>query len=731
MRNSTPALQHYNMKTTFTLVFAFACILTATAQIGGYLDPSFAGSGRVIRSLPGNSGNIARGVALLGDGSLLVVGETNSTVTGKDFFVSKFSTSGVLDNTFGTGGTVTTDLQLGSDDAAYSIVVDANNNFILAGNSSDGTKQSAALVRYQPNGRLDSTFGTNGIVITNCISGNADNFRKVKIHTLTGKILAAGNSVYNNNYATAVIARYNTNGTLDTGFDTTGINVFPTLGSNYTELRDLYVAPSGKVTAVGNTTHIGSAVPFDGWLTRLNANGTPDVTFGTGGAMVEDYHTYNNAMYIEPGTGNIYTAGSEIAYFGESNYNERLSVKRATANGQDDNWAYAGSNIYYFTSPGGAPAYANAMVVTPDGYFITAGAAYTNTERAGLLMKLEPDGSRDVTFGISGGYAQITETFNTTNLTEMNDMVLQPDGKIVVVGYTGSAMFIARYFGSTVPRLSSFNLSSPANNTNNVICTDVTFDWTDAPGATGYEIEIDSNPNFSNPDTSYSGISYLESYMVSGVRNSGTTYYWRVRAYNNDSVGAWVGPRQFTTAVDNITLITPANGAINVATSSVFFDWSDVPLSANSIDVYNIEYATNPGFNNAVSVPFFSGISDYTQPNLDANTTYYWRVRVAHGAVCYGPWGSAQFTTGGPSGINDGKVLSGVSVYPNPATDLLLIKGLQPTDVAVAKIYDAAGRLMHGGLVNNKVNVSELPAGAYTLLLSTESASGSFGFIKQ
>jgi len=172
------------MKILFCII---ALVLTTNtfAQPAGSLDPTFGTAGKVLVSI--NSGEAkAHSIALQSDGKIIAVGHSTSPLTGKDFTIVRLLSDGTLDNTFGTNGIVTTDVQLGSEDYAYSVALQADGKIILAGSSDDGVNRNAALVRYNSDGTIYSTFGVNGIVLTDFENAQQDEIRVVKIHALTG-----------------------------------------------------------------------------------------------------------------------------------------------------------------------------------------------------------------------------------------------------------------------------------------------------------------------------------------------------------------------------------------------------------------------------------------------------------------------------------------------------------------------------------------------------------------
>ena len=116
-------------------------------------------------------------------------------------------------------------MQFGSDDVAYSLAIQSDGKIILGGYSDDGSQKKAALVRYNSNGTIDSSFGTSGKALTSFELTQSSEIKVLKIHALTGNIIVGGNTVISTNKAKPVIARYKSSGILDTTFNTTGIKL--------------------------------------------------------------------------------------------------------------------------------------------------------------------------------------------------------------------------------------------------------------------------------------------------------------------------------------------------------------------------------------------------------------------------------------------------------------------------------------------------------------------------
>ena len=160
-----------------------------------------------------------------------------------NFFIMRFNTVGSLDNTFGSNGTITTDL--GGNDIGSTIIIDSNNQILVGGTKNN----NFAIARYNNNGSLDISFGINGYVVSN-LGGNdygySINFDNNK------KIILGGTS--NNNFA---IARYNEDGSLDTTFGQNG-TIITDLG-NYDYAYSIIIDNYNKIL-LGGTSNYNFAI---------------------------------------------------------------------------------------------------------------------------------------------------------------------------------------------------------------------------------------------------------------------------------------------------------------------------------------------------------------------------------------------------------------------------------------------------------------------------------------
>ncbi|MFE5711448.1 calcium-binding protein [Streptomyces sp. NPDC056501] len=267
----------------------------------GDLDPGFDGDGRVTTDFGGfdQAGGVVVQVA---DSKIIAAGPA-----GGNFALARYNADGSLDTTFDTDGKVTTDF--GGADEAFGVAVQADNKIVAAGRSDTGGTNDFALARYNPtDGSLDTTFDTDGRVITN-FGGNSDQADELAVQA-DGRIVAAGGSDAGGNPNFA-LARFNpTDGSLDTTFDTDGRVTTDFVGVD--AATSLAVQSDGNIVAAGRSNTAGTV---DFALARYNAtDGTLDTTFHADGRVTTDFGGFDSAagVAVQP-DGKIIAAGARSA----------------------------------------------------------------------------------------------------------------------------------------------------------------------------------------------------------------------------------------------------------------------------------------------------------------------------------------------------------------------------------------------------------------------------------
>ena len=239
-----------------------------------------------------------------------------------DMVIWKYDSTGTLDTTFGTNGIVVSDGAAGGTngkDGASAIKLDGSGNVFVAGYSISGAGDyDMVTLKYDSTGSLDTTFGTNGIVVSDGASGVANDADDAYMLVLdsSGNIYVTGNSgVYTGGFdgdRVMVIWKYDSTGTPDSTFDTDGIVVHDGAagGTDYDTGQDIELDGSGNIYVTGYS--VNSAGDEDMVIWKYDSTGTLDSTFGTGGIVVRDEsaggddHGYGIDL---DGSGNLYVTG--------------------------------------------------------------------------------------------------------------------------------------------------------------------------------------------------------------------------------------------------------------------------------------------------------------------------------------------------------------------------------------------------------------------------------------
>lgn len=367
---------------------------------------------------------------------------------------------GVLDPTFGSGGIVTT--TAGSLSNAFAVATypagSANAGEVVAvGDAQVGTvnkpKIEPAIVRYNTNGTLDTSFGGTGEVIMNLKSGGMAHDVVVQPD---GKIVVAYSSG-----GTFNLARYNANGSLDTSFGGQGTGIVSTsTGKFITDTAySLALEPSGDIVVAGT---VSSSTGPNLAVLRYTAGGLLDTSFGMGGIVTTPFvvdfgNSLLNWVDLALDTSSLDPNAGKIVVVTRVTGMQEL-VARYNSNGSLDT-SFAGGTGYETLSN---LALVPSVAIESNGDIIVAGSPAQSVE----LDCLNPNGSFNTNFG-SGGIAVLNQEPNTSFLA--SDVTIQADGQIVVAGVydnngtVGQKFFVARFNSADGSLDSSFGTGGVAS----------------------------------------------------------------------------------------------------------------------------------------------------------------------------------------------------------------------------------------------------------------------------
>jgi uncharacterized delta-60 repeat protein len=408
----------------------------AAAAAAGDLDTSFGSGGKV---LTGSSRDDyeAFAVAIQRDGKIVAAGTTTDPRGG--FALARYTKSGRLDASFGSGGRVLTGFK-GSGSGAKAAAIQRDGKIVAAGEYIRPGKsvyvRGFAVVRYTKNGRLDSSFGSGGRVLTRFgLSRDPVSANAVAIQA-DGKIVAAGSSG-----GAFVLVRYTRKGRLDTSFGSGGkVRTFLGTGGGANAMA---IQADGKLVVVGSTGDTAEGGPYFALL-RYTKTGRLDTGFGSGGMAFPNSTIPNAADYGEANAVAIQPDGKIVAAGKNLFYND-FQLARFRENGSVDTSFGSGGNV--FPGIGAGSSGANAVAIQRDGRIVAAGSIFSNHHYEFTLVRYTESGRPDTSFG-SGG--EVLTRVRSGSDDYANAIAIQPDGKIIVTGESvgvHAVLAVLRYVG--------------------------------------------------------------------------------------------------------------------------------------------------------------------------------------------------------------------------------------------------------------------------------------------
>jgi uncharacterized delta-60 repeat protein len=449
------------------LVAMLALVIGASsfthAQNAGALDPAFGNQGRTIKTIPNSDTqnqpyNAPEDMVIQPDGKIVVAGYFNNGNNIFDFFVVRFNPDGTVDTSFASNGIFRYDYQGGSDEC-YGVALQADGRIVIVGsvqiNPFNPEPNTAwAVIRLTPGGTLDSSFGNNGVVITDHML-SLDEATEVAIQP-DQRILVSGWSNRANTNIVAydfAVVRYLPNGAIDTTWGNSGFTY-----TDFNGRGDLAHAsvlqPDGKLVVAGNA-NIEQGEDYDFAVARYNPNGTLDTAFDGDGRVTTRFLVPGSN---ELGRGAALAPDGKIIVTGEINYpiipgpgsHSDVATARYLPNGALDPTFSGDGRFIYDSNLSDRNENSYDVVVQPDGKPVLLGKSRLIQETIPgigsvghvdfLLIRLDVAGNLDPAFAGGGVTRTDFGIFNPPPLgsTRTGDrgraLALQRDGKIVAAG---------------------------------------------------------------------------------------------------------------------------------------------------------------------------------------------------------------------------------------------------------------------------------------------------------
>jgi uncharacterized delta-60 repeat protein len=392
-------------------VFFGLSVVNASLASAQAMDSSFGAGGKVevdfgVSVAPSDA-------TLQPDGKIVVVGTTdNFQIAAQVFGVARFLPNGSLDSTFGNGGSAMTAF---TDfiNTPNAVTIQPDGKIVVAGEtqSSNGSINRFAVARFNPNGSLDTSFGSGGQVTTEFFSVTFGGGREVADVILLqpdNKIIVAGVAIQGARQpANSALVRLNPNGTLDPTFGNGGLVAVNKIGM----ITALALLSNGQILGLND---VGGIAQFDS-----RGNLAPSVTSGTIVAAS------NNGRSAFESTGRFVIAG---AARGATRRDVDVTVISFNPTGSIDHtfnspvFDYGQEDLTFHNL-------AQAIAVEPNGKIVVGGISFNSTEAVFGLARLNTNGSLDSTFG-NGGV--LTTRFEGSD--QVSSIIIQPDGKILAIG---------------------------------------------------------------------------------------------------------------------------------------------------------------------------------------------------------------------------------------------------------------------------------------------------------
>lgn len=406
-------------------------LITALARpalaVPGALDPGFSGNGKLttLMTTPGiGYSAIASSVAIQTNGRIVVAGQAGGG-NSERFALARYMPNGDLDTSFSGDGKVLT--PFGSSFAgATSVAIQADQKIVAAGWKVSGNNTVFALARYKINGNLDTSFSGNGKATTSI--GSNSSATSVAIQS-DQKIVAAGQARVGNKERFA-LARYQINGNIDPTFGSNGNGKVTTaMGTVSSGAASVAIQPDQMIVVAGSA----STTPFNGLfaLARYQTNGTLDTTsgFGSGSGKITTPFGSSvagaNSVAIQPSDGKIVAAG----YSGTGSGGKFAVARYDPITGALDTTFGSNTNGKVTTSMG-PYSEARSVGIQSGGEIVVAGNALQSNSSVFAIARYNSGGVLDINFDGDGK----VKTLIGSSAYAASMAIQPSDGQIVVSG---------------------------------------------------------------------------------------------------------------------------------------------------------------------------------------------------------------------------------------------------------------------------------------------------------
>ncbi len=432
---------HINPKIILCLTILILIFKVNPGSAQDFFDDSFGNNGMYTSTVDARD-NGFWSLSVQKDNKIIVTGWAyTDEESPSDINIQRLFENGSIDSAFNSSGLF--GVGNGTWEDAYASAIQSDGKILIGGRYFNGTSWDFIIIRFKEDGSIDSSFNLKGY-FTKDFFGRDDRCFSIDIQ-VDGKIVACG-FAENFNWDFAII-RLNPDGTIDSAFGNNGSKVI-NIGSYNDVAFSLKVQYDGKIIVCGWSYIFGS---WDFSLVRLNSDGSLDNSFASTGIVTTDYnHLYNTAHSVTVQSDGKYIAAGYTFKPGFPD-SDIMLVRYNTDGSVDRTFGNDGILLIDHDS-----ADDFAWVIKTDNYdkILVGGIVTLNGTKNLFVTRLNSDGSADISFGDRG--ILVYKIFGYDE--EVRDLLIQPDGKILLAGY---------YSDRKVKKGFVVRLENPYNSINN------------------------------------------------------------------------------------------------------------------------------------------------------------------------------------------------------------------------------------------------------------------------
>ncbi len=389
------------------------CVSRYTAD--GVIDPTFGTDGSVVTNVHDDTGSdVGASIAVDSMGRIVVGGQCLESGFSNRLCAVRYNTEGALDPTFGGDGIVVTDVGSdGQSDSGWAVTVDSSDRIILAGDCSAGVIRTLCTTRYTTTGALDLSFGGTGTVTTDVGSDGHRDYGYAVAVDPSGRIVVAGRC-YNGARYEACIVRHLPSGELDTSFSGDG-TLRTDIGAdgNADQAHAVAIDSVGRIVVAGqcvDTSNGFSTVVF--CVARFTDAGLADVTFSGDGSVFSDLYIAN---WSDHATAVAIDASDRVIAAGRCDGGRRrICLARYSTAGVLDTTFSTDGEVHTDVHNDNKDDAAQSVIVDRLGRIVVAGECYNGPVREKCVLRHLAEATPNSVQGITAtaGYESISVSWS-------------------------------------------------------------------------------------------------------------------------------------------------------------------------------------------------------------------------------------------------------------------------------------------------------------------------------